>query len=46
MAIISAANQGMKKRTCKYGIHIPKTVEEAHVFDKSSNKTYWVKKNK
>ena len=39
--IIAAVNHRVKKITHKYGVRVPKTVEEAYVFDKANANTLW-----
>ena len=39
--IISAVKQRVKKRTHKYGIEVPRTVEEAYLMDKQNKNTLW-----
>ena len=39
--IISAVNQRVKKVTHKYGVRVPKSVEEAYAFDKANGNTLW-----
>ena len=39
--IISAVKQRVKKRTHKYGIEVPQTVEEAYLMDKHNKNTLW-----
>lgn len=39
--IISAVKQQVKKRSNKYEIEIPWTVEEAYMLDKLNNNNFW-----
>ena len=39
--IISSVKQRVKKRTHKYGVEVPSTVEEAYLFDKKNGNTFW-----
>ena len=39
--IISAINRRMAKKSHKFGIEVPSTVEEAYSLDKANNNSYW-----
>ena len=39
--IISAVRTRLKKKTCKYGIEVPGTVEEAYRLDTKNGNTFW-----
>ena len=39
--IISAVNRRVKKKTHKYGIEVPSTVEEAYALDQKNKNPYW-----
>ena len=39
--IISAVNRLVKKKTHKYGIEVPRTVEEAYRLDQKNMNSYW-----
>jgi hypothetical protein len=39
--IISAVKKCVLKKTHKFGIHIPKNLDEAHVLDKANGNTLW-----
>ena len=39
--IISAVNSRVKKRTHKYGIEVPRTIEEALRLDRKNGNTFW-----
>ena len=39
--IISAVKNRVKKRSHKYGIEVPRTVEEAYMLDRKNNNTLW-----
>ena len=39
--IISAVNRRVKKKTHKYGLEVPRTVEGAYLLDQKNKNTYW-----